>query len=53
MFFKSRVIEISDKQEKELKKIYKIPLLIKLKLGEKFLRRVLYVRRIALGVGII
>jgi len=52
-FFGSRVIKISDKQEKELKKIYKISLLTKLKLGEKFLRQILYTRRIALGVGII
>ena len=52
-FFWSRVIEISDKQEKELKKIYEIWLLTKLKLGEKFLRQVIYTRQIALRGGII
>ena len=52
-FFRSRVVKISDKQEKESKKIYKIPLLIKLKLGEKFPRQVLYTRQTALRVEII
>ena len=36
-----------------MKKIYEILLLTKLKLGEIFLRRVLYARRIAMGVGLI
>jgi len=47
------VYKISENQEKDLKKIHEIPLLRKLKLGEKFLRRVLYARRIAMGVGLI
>ena len=53
VFFGCSMVEISEKQEKELKKIYEILLLTKLKLGEKFPRRILYTRRTALGVGII
>ena len=53
VFFRCEVVKISEKQEKDLKKMYEIPLLTKLKLGEKFPRKVLYVRRIAMRVGLI
>ena len=52
VFSGSRVIEIMDLQEKELKRIYKVPLLVKLGLSEKFLRIMLYTRKIALDIGI-
>ena len=48
IFFRCRVVEIIEKQEKELKRIYEVPLLNKLKLGEKFPRKVLYTCRIAM-----
>ena len=41
IFFRYGVTTIIEKQEKELKLIYEILLLAKLKLGEKFPRKVL------------
>ena len=53
VFFRCRIIELTAKQNTELKKIYEAPLLWKLGLGKKFLRKLLYVQRIALGVGLL
>ena len=52
VFFGSRVIEIIEKQNVELKKIYELPLLRKLGLREKFSCKLLYVQRTTLGIGI-
>ena len=40
------------KQEKELRRIYEEPILIKLGLGRKFPRTALYSRKSVLGVGL-
>ena len=52
VFFGCGVITISESQEKELKRLYKEPLLMKLRLSRNFPRVVLYSRKSALGVGI-
>ena len=46
------IIELSEEQEIELKKIYEEPLLIKLGLSRRFPRAVLHSRKSALGIGI-
>ena len=53
VFFRCGVFEITQNQDKELKKIYKAPLLHKLNLGEKFLRKLLYARWNLIRVEII
>ena len=50
VFFGCGVIELNLKEEKELKRIYKEPMLIKLGFSKKFPRIVLYTRKSALGV---
>ena len=52
VFFGYGVIELNSREEEELKRIYKEPLLIKLGLGKKFSRIVLYKRKSALGIGL-
>ena len=52
VYFGYGILELTDNQEKELKKIYEEPLLIKLGLSRNFPRRVLYSRKSALGIGI-
>ena len=53
IFFRCGVVDITEKQEKNMKMIYEILLLNKLQLGEKFPRKVLYARCTALGIKII
>jgi hypothetical protein len=53
MYFGCRPIYINKAQEKELMKIYEVPILKKIGLSAKFPRQILYVRKAALGVGII
>jgi len=52
VFFGCRVIQLKLRQEKELKQLYEEPLLIKISFSRKFPRKVLYMRKIALGIGI-
>ena len=52
VFFGCGVIELNPREEKELKRIYKEPMLVKLGLSKKFPRIVLYTRKSALGVGL-
>ena len=52
MYFGCGIIELTIKQEQELKRLYKEPLLIKLGLSRNFPRQVLYSRKSALGIGI-
>ena len=52
VFFGCGIIELNEQQERELRRIYKEPLLLKLGLSRKFPRDVLYSRKSALGVGI-
>ena len=52
VYFGCGIFELTDNQENELKKIYEEPLLVKLGLSRNFLRRVLYSRKSALGIGI-
>ena len=51
-FFGCRVVEITDKQDMALRKIYEEPLLLKLGLSRNFPRKVLYSRKSALGIRI-
>ena len=53
VFFGCGVIELNPREEKELKRIYEEPMLVKLGLSKKFLRIVLYTRKSALEVGLI
>ena len=53
VFFGCGIVELNDKQEKELRRIYEEPMLRKLGLSVKFPRTALYSRRSALGVGLI
>ena len=52
IFFGCRVIELNLREEEELKRIYEELILIKLGLGRKFPRIVLYKRTSALGIGL-
>ena len=52
VFFGCGVIELNPKEEVELKRIYEEPMLIKLGLSRKFPRVVLYMRKSALGIGL-
>ena len=53
IYFKSEIIDLSNKQDKEVKRIYKTLILKKLILSKKFPRRVLHMRRFTLGIGYI
>jgi len=53
VYFGSGVLMLTEKQEKELRKIYEPILLRKMNLSEKFPRHVLYSRKTALGVGLL
>ena len=53
VFFGCRVIELNPKEVKELKQIYKEPMLIKLGFSKKFPRTALYIRKSVLGVEMI
>ena len=52
IFFRGGIIEISQKQCEELKRIYKTPMLMKLKLSKIFPKKLLYVRKAFLGLGL-
>ena len=52
IYFGIDIIKLSLLQEKELMKIYEPTILRKLGLSQKFLRRVLYTRKTAMGVEI-
>jgi len=52
VYFGCGIVELNQSQEKELKRIYKEPLLLKLGLSRNFPRSVLYSRKSALGIGI-
>ena len=52
VYFGCRIIKLLPQQEEMLIKIYEPVLLVKLGLSKKFLRRMLYARILALGVGI-
>jgi len=52
VYFGCRIVELSMCQEKELKQIYKEPLLIKLGLSRNFPQSILYSRKSALGIEI-
>ena len=53
MFFKGEIIEISQKQYKELKHIYETPMLIKLKLNKTFSKKLLHARKVFLRLGLL
>ena len=53
VYFGCEVMSISTQQEDELKKIYEPVLLRKLRLSEKFPRRILYSRKLVLGVRLL
>ena len=53
VFFGCGVIQLNVCQEKELKRLYEEPLLIKMGFSRKFPRKVLYMRKTALGIRII
>ena len=53
VFFGCGIIDLSVKQEADLKKIYKISIAKRLELGEKFSRYLLYIWRLALGVELV
>ena len=52
VFFRCRVVHFSPPEEKELNKLYKQPIIDKLRLGMKFPRRALYIYKKVLGVGL-
>jgi len=52
VYFRSGIVELNNKQEIELRRIYEELLLIKLGLSRKFPRDILHSRKSALGVGI-
>ena len=53
MFFGGGIIEIFQKQCEQLKYIYKIPMLMKLKLSKTFPKKLLYVRKAFLRLGLL
>ena len=52
VFFGCGVIQLNEKQEIELKRLYEEPLLMKLGFSRNFPRKVLYMRKSAFGIGI-
>ena len=53
VYFGCGIVEINERQEKYLQSFYEITILNKLRLSKKFLRRILYVRRNMIGIGLI
>ena len=51
-FFGSGIVCLNDEQEKELKRIYEEPTLMKLGLSKKFLRTALHSLKSVLGAGL-
>ena len=52
VFFGYGVITLIKKEEKELQRIYKEPILVKMGLSRKFLWTILYTRKSILGIGL-
>ena len=52
MYFGCRILKLINPQQKQLIKIYEPIILKKLYLSQKFLRSMLYMRKSALGIGI-
>ena len=53
MLFGVLIVELNQKQLSKIKRIYKGPMLDKLKLGQNFSKSLLYARKSFLGVGLI
>jgi len=53
IYFECRVLELNKIQDKALQSIYEVPLLKKLRLGEKLPQVLMYARKIARGVGLL
>jgi len=53
VYFGYRVVDLNQQQEKELQRIYKESMLMKLGLMEIFPRKLLYVKQSALGVELV
>ena len=53
MYFGARIISLNKVQQKELKQLYKEPILVKLNLSKKMPKKILYIQRAALGIGLI
>jgi len=53
IFFGCGIISITNNQEKELKRIYKAPILSKLQLSEKLPRYILYMYKTAGRIGLL
>ena len=53
VYFRCRIMTIIEKQELELIKIYEKTVLTKLGLSKKFLRAILYSRKMLLGLGLL
>ena len=53
IFFVAAIIEINEKQIKELKRIYKVPILNKLRLSQNFSKTLLHARKSFLGVRLL
>ena len=53
VFFGCGIVNFTKKQCDELKKIYELPIIRKMRLGDNFPRKLLYVKKSALGVGLI
>lgn len=52
VYFGCGIVKLNKQQEKELRRIYEEPMLIKLGLSRKYPRTALYSRKSALGVGL-
>ena len=52
VYYGGGIFSINNRQEKILKNIYESVILNKMGLSEKFLRKILYTRKLALGVGL-
>ena len=52
VYFRTGIIQLTLNQELKLIRIYKQMILWKLRLSKKFPRRILYVRKSVLGIGI-
>ena len=53
VFFGCGSIDLLEKQNKELRKVYENLISKRLGLGEKFPRKVLYSQRLVLGIGLV
>ena len=53
IFFRCRIVNLNEKQEKELQRMCKEMIAIKLRLRQKFSRYVLHTRRNVIGIGLI